>query len=32
MQALADATAGYDGDPKLRTVFPAEHTGGPLRS
>ena len=27
LQALIDATAGYDGDPKLRTLFPAEHTG-----
>ena len=27
LQALFDATAGYDGDPKLRTVFPAEHNG-----
>jgi len=26
LQAMVDATAGYDGDPKLRTVFPAEHT------
>ncbi len=25
---MVDATAGYDGDPKLRTVFPAEHRGG----
>jgi GTP cyclohydrolase I len=24
LQALRDATAGYDGDPKLRTVFPSE--------
>ena len=24
LQALFDATAGYDGDPKLRTVFPTE--------
>jgi len=24
LQALVDATAGYDGDPKLRTVFRAE--------
>lgn len=24
LQALHDATAGYDGDPKLRTVFPSE--------
>jgi GTP cyclohydrolase IA len=24
LQALFDATAGYDGDPKLRTAFPAE--------
>ena len=28
LHAMADATAGYDGDPKLRTVFPAEHTRG----
>ena len=28
LQALFDATAGYDGDPKLRTVFPTER---PLR-
>ena len=27
LQAMVDATAGYDGDPKLRTVFPSEHTG-----
>jgi GTP cyclohydrolase IA len=26
LQALYDATAGYEGDPKLVTVFPAEHT------
>jgi GTP cyclohydrolase I len=25
LQAMVDATAGYDGDPKLRTVFPTEH-------
>jgi GTP cyclohydrolase I len=24
LQAMFDATAGYDGDPKLRTAFPAE--------
>jgi GTP cyclohydrolase IA len=28
VQALFDATAGYDGDPKLLTAFPAEHAGG----
>ena len=28
LQALFDATAGYDGDPKLRTVFPAERPAG----
>jgi GTP cyclohydrolase IA len=28
LQALLDATAGYDGDPKLLTAFPAEHRGG----
>jgi GTP cyclohydrolase I len=27
LDAMVDATAGYDGDPKLRTVFPAEHGG-----
>ncbi len=27
LQALLDATAGYDGDPKLLTAFPAEHDG-----
>ena len=27
LQAMVDATGGYDGDPKLRTVFPAEHSG-----
>jgi len=27
LRALYDATAGYDGDPKLLTAFPAEHTG-----
>lgn len=26
LQALYDATAGYEGDPKLVTVFPAEHS------
>ena len=28
LQALVDATAGYDGDPKLRTAFPAERPAG----
>jgi GTP cyclohydrolase I len=28
LQALFDATAGYDGDEKLRTVFPAERPPG----
>lgn len=28
VEALHDATAGYDGDPKLRTVFPAERPEG----
>ncbi len=28
MHALYDATAGYDGDPKLRTLFPAERPAG----
>src|SRR5262245_45814472 len=27
LHALYDATAGYDGDPKLLTAFPAEHRG-----
>jgi GTP cyclohydrolase IA len=27
LRALYDATAGYDGDPKLHTAFPAEHSG-----
>lgn len=27
LRALHDATAGYDGDPKLLTSFPAEHAG-----
>jgi len=27
LHALHDATAGYDGDPKLSTVFPAERAG-----
>jgi GTP cyclohydrolase IA len=27
LRALYDATAGYDGDPKLLTAFPAEHVG-----
>ena len=29
LQALYDATAGYDGDPKLLTAFPAERSGQP---
>jgi GTP cyclohydrolase I len=29
LQALFDATGGYDGDPKLHTAFPAEHHGRP---
>ncbi len=29
LRALHDATAGYDGDPKLLTAFPAEGRGGP---
>ncbi|HLX31517.1 MAG TPA: GTP cyclohydrolase I [Gaiellaceae bacterium] len=28
LQALYDATAGYEGDPKLRTLFPAERPEG----
>jgi GTP cyclohydrolase IA len=28
LQALHDATAGYDGDPKLRTAFPTERPVG----
>ncbi len=28
LQALYDATAGYEGDPKLRTLFPAEQPAG----
>jgi GTP cyclohydrolase IA len=28
LQALRDATAGYDGDPKLRTAFPSERPDG----
>ena len=28
LQALVDATAGYDGDAKLRTAFPAERPDG----
>ena len=28
LQALVDATAGYDGDVKLRTAFPAERPDG----
>jgi GTP cyclohydrolase I len=28
LRALFDSTAGYDGDPKLLTVFPAEGRGG----
>jgi GTP cyclohydrolase I len=31
LSALEDATAGYDGDPKLMTVFPAEHGAGAQR-
>jgi GTP cyclohydrolase IA len=27
LRALYDATAGYEGDPKLMTAFPAEHEG-----
>jgi GTP cyclohydrolase I len=27
LQALYDATAGYDGDPKLETLFPSERPG-----
>jgi GTP cyclohydrolase I len=30
VRALFDATAGYDGDPKLRTVFPTERPEGPV--
>jgi GTP cyclohydrolase IA len=29
LRALYDATAGYDGDAKLLTAFPAEHRGEP---
>jgi GTP cyclohydrolase I len=29
LQALYDATAGYEGDPKLLRAFPAEGRGGP---
>lgn len=29
LQALFDATAGYEGDPKLLTAFPTECHGGP---
>ena len=29
IRALFDATAGYDGDPKLITVFETECRGGP---
>jgi GTP cyclohydrolase IA len=29
LQALYDATSGYDGDAKLATTFPAENDGGP---
>jgi len=32
LQALFDATAGYEGDPKLRTAFPSERPEGILRS
>jgi GTP cyclohydrolase I len=28
LQAMFDSTAGYDGDPKLRTAFPAERPEG----
>ena len=28
LRALYDATAGYDGDPKLRTLFPSERPDG----
>jgi GTP cyclohydrolase I len=28
LQALYDSTAGYDGDPKLRTLFPSERPRG----
>lgn len=28
LQAMFDATAGYDGDPKLRTAFPSERPDG----
>jgi GTP cyclohydrolase IA len=28
LQAMRDATAGYDGDPKLRTAFPSERPDG----
>jgi GTP cyclohydrolase IA len=28
LQALYDATSGYDGDPKLRTAFPSERPAG----
>jgi GTP cyclohydrolase I len=28
LQAMFDATAGYDGDPKLRTAFPSERPEG----
>jgi GTP cyclohydrolase I len=28
LRALFDATSGYDGDPKLRTAFPAERSPG----
>src|SRR2546427_13217095 len=29
LRALYEATAGYEGDPKLLTAFPAECHGGP---
>jgi GTP cyclohydrolase I len=29
LEALRDATAGYEGDPKLKTVFPSEASGAP---
>src|ERR1700759_762219 len=30
LRALFEATAGYDGDPKLLTAFPAEGVGGQI--
>src|SRR5258706_9443245 len=32
LKALFEATAGYEGDPKLLTAFPTECHGGPDRS